>query len=200
MTAELATATFDSLAALLRDHPGVNAKLSQSSAPVMVRQLAAGEVDVCLASQPLPGPHLRSVEIRREGVLLAVSPRHPLAGRSEVGIPTLAGEPFVTTRPGYWQRSLLDRLFGDAGLEPVIACEGDEPAGICSLISAGLGIGLLPAVAYEAASGSSVAWLRIDTPDCHRVLRLVRRDDDGYFSATARSFRDVATEHFRTTG
>ncbi|MCO5968372.1 LysR family transcriptional regulator [Actinoallomurus soli] len=199
IAAENLQALSDLLAAFLRDHPGVNVRLSQSSAPVMLRQLAAGEVDLCLASQPLPGSYLRSVEIRREEVLLAVPPHHPLAGRSEVGVPALADEPFVTTRPGYWQRSLLDRLFADAGLEPAIACEGDEPAAIRSLISAGLGIGLLPAAAYEAAAGPSVAWLRIDAPDCHRVLRLVHRDD-GYLSAAARSLRDVATEHFRTAG
>jgi hypothetical protein len=30
----------------------------------------------------------------------------------------LADEAFVVTRPGYWQRALLDRLFAEAGQRP----------------------------------------------------------------------------------
>jgi DNA-binding transcriptional LysR family regulator len=199
IAAENSQALSDLLAAFLGEHPGLNVRLSQASAPAMLRRLAAGEVDVCVASQPLSGRHLRSVEILREDVFLAVPSHHPLAGRFRVRVPELAGEPFVTTRSGYWQRALLDRLFADAGLEPTIACEGDEPAAIRSLISAGLGVGLLPAVAHRAASGPPVAWLRIDALDCHRVLRLVRRED-AYLSAAGRRFCDVATEHFRDSG
>ncbi|HEX6467920.1 MAG TPA: LysR family transcriptional regulator [Streptosporangiaceae bacterium] len=199
IAAENLQALADLLAAFLGRHPGVNVRLSQSSAPVMLRRLAAGEVDVCVASQPLTGPHLRSVELLREDVLLAVPSNHPLAGRSRVRVSELAGEPFVSTRSGYWQRDLLDRLFAGAGLEPAIACEGDEPAAIRGLVSAGLGVGLLPAVARRATSGPPVAWLEIDAPDCHRALRLVRRDD-AYLSAAARRFYDLATEHFRDGG
>lgn len=195
VAAENQQALADLLATFLARYPGVNVRLSQSPAPEMARRLAAGEVDICFASQALSGQHLRSVEILREDVLLAVPKHHPLAGRPSVGIPELDGEPFVTTRPGYWQRELLDRLFADAGLEPAIACEGDEPAAVRSLISAGLGIGLLPAIAEQTASGPPVAWSRIDAPDCHRTLRLVRRDDT-YLSAAARRLGDLAADHF----
>lgn len=189
----------DLLAGFLRENPGVNIRLSQAPAPVMRRLLTAREIDVCLASQPLRGPGLRSVDLAREEVLLAVPPAHPLARRDRVGVAALAGLPFVTTRPGYWQRSLLDRLFADAGLEPVIACEGDEPAAIRGLVSAGLGAGLLPMAARRAATGPPVAWLRVDAPECVRVLRLVRRDD-GYLSVAVRRFCGLAAEHFRRAG
>lgn len=33
-------------------------------------------------------------------------------------IAELADEPFVTTRKGHWQRTLLDRLFASEGLTP----------------------------------------------------------------------------------
>jgi DNA-binding transcriptional LysR family regulator len=163
----------------------------------MSAQLQAGEVDVCLASQPLPGPSLRSVELLSEEVLLAVPPSHHLARRTHAEVSALAGEPFVTTRAGYWQRALTDQIFADAGTEPVIVCEGDEPYAIRGLISAGVGIGLMPAMARRVAPDPPVSWLHLDAPACRRTLSLVWRAD-AYLSAAARALAEFAVGYFRT--
>ncbi len=185
------------VAGFLAGHPDVSFRLSQSPVPVMSAQLQAGEVDLCLASQPLPGPALRSVELLSEEVLLAVPPAHRLARRTHAEVSALAGEPFVTTRPGYWQRALTDRLFADSGTEPVIVCEGDEPYAIRGLISAGVGIGLMPAMARRLAQDPPVSWLRLDAPDCRRTLSLVYRTD-AYQPAATRAFTEFAVGYFRT--
>jgi DNA-binding transcriptional LysR family regulator len=181
------------VAGFLAGHPGVRFRLCQSPAPVMSAQLQAGEVDLCLASQPLPEPALGSVELLSEEVLLAVPPSHYLAGRTHAEVGALAGEPFVTTRPGYWQRTLTDRLFADA----VIVCEGDEPYAIRGLISAGVGIGLMPAMARRLAPDPPVSWLQLDAPGCRRTLSLVWRAD-AYLSAAARALAEFAVGYFRT--
>jgi DNA-binding transcriptional LysR family regulator len=185
------------VAGFLAGHPGVSFRLFQSPAPAMAAQLQAGEVDLCLASQPLPGPALTSVELLSEEVLLAVPPSHRLAGRTRATVGELAGEPFVTTRPGYWQRALTDRLFTDA----VIVCEGDEPYAIRGLISAGMGIGLMPAMARRLAPDPPVGWLHLDAPypdtPCRRTLSLVWRAD-AYRPAAARALADFAAGYFRT--
>jgi len=181
-------------AGFLAEHPGVSLRLSQSPAPAMSARLHAGEVDLCLASQPLDERGLRSVRILSEEVLLAVPPGHRLARRSRVKAGDLVGEPFVTTRPGYWQRALADRLFAGAGIQPAIVCEGDEPYAIRALISAGVGVGLLPAVARRTAEHPAVAWLHLDAPGCRRTLSLVWRAD-AYLSAAVRAFRGFALAH-----
>jgi DNA-binding transcriptional LysR family regulator len=185
------------VAGFLAGHPDVRFRLSQSPAPVMSAQLQAGDVDLCLASQPLPGPALRSVELLSEEVLLAVPPSHHLAQRMHAEVGALAGEPFVTTRPGYWQRALTDQLFADTGTEPVIVCEGDEPYAIRGLISAGVGVGLMPAMARRLAQDPPVSWLHLDAPGCRRTLSLVWRAD-AYLSAAARALAEFAVGYFRT--
>jgi DNA-binding transcriptional LysR family regulator len=180
------------VAGFLVGHPGVSFRLYQSPAPVMAAQLQAGEVDLGLASQPLPGPALTSRKLLSEEVLVAVPPSHPLARRTRATVGELAGEPFVTTRPGYWQRALTDRLFADA----VIVCEGDEPYAIRGLISAGVGIGLMPAMARRLAPDPPVGWLHLDVP-CRRTLSLVWRAD-AYRPAAARALTDFAAGYFRT--
>jgi DNA-binding transcriptional LysR family regulator len=177
-------------------HPGVDIRLYQSSASTMAKQLHTGEVDLCFASQPLPGPDLQTRELLREEALLAVPERHRLAGRERVRLEEVAGEPFVTTRPGYWPRELTDRLFAEAGLRPEYVCESDEPGATGYLISAGLGVGLVPAFARSTSAHLPGAWMRLDVPDCHRVLTMVWRAD-AYFSAAAQRLTDFASDYFR---
>ena len=185
------------VAGFLAGHPEVSFRLVQSPAPVMSAQLQAGEVDLCVASQPLTGPGLHTAELFSEEVLLAVPPSHRLARQTRAEVGMLAGEPFVTTRPGYWQRTLTDRLFADSGAEPLIVCEGDEPYAIRGLVSAGVGVGLMPAVARRLAADPPVGWLHLDAPGCVRTLSLVWRAD-AYLSAAARALTEFAPGYFLT--
>ncbi|MEU5682606.1 LysR family transcriptional regulator [Streptomyces venezuelae] len=175
-------------------YPRANVRLYQSNAEEMDRQLRAGEVDFCVASQTLSGTNLDSVELAAEEVLLAVPRGHWLDGQDSVTIREIATEPFVTTRPGQWQRALLDRLFAAEGLKPILSCEGNEPGASQNMISAGLGIGLIPAMSRQAGTESQVpvAWVHVNAPDCHRVLTLAW-NRDAYLSDAALKFREFTT-------
>ncbi|GAA2785826.1 LysR substrate-binding domain-containing protein [Kitasatospora sp. CM 4170] len=199
----LAAETLLTVTALLvrfRDaHPGIEVRLRQSSADSMARRLRAREVDLCVASQPLVGPGLVSELLLREEVLLAVPDGHRLAGRDAVPLSALEGEPLVSPSRGHWQRVLADRLFARAGVEPVVVCEGDEPGAVVSLVAAGLGVALLPAMARASEIRGPLSWVRIAEPGCHRELRLVR-DGGAPHSTAARLFAAFAADHFRTVG
>ncbi|UNZ16120.1 LysR family transcriptional regulator [Streptomyces sp. 891-h] len=197
----IAVETMLTLTELLPDYraryPEVDVRLFQATADGMQRQLQRGEVDLCIASQPLAGPSLRAVELLREEVLLAVPPAHRLADRETVTLAELEGEPFITTRTGHWQRALADRLFTEAGLRLTVVCEGDEPGATGDLIGAGLGVGLVPAMSRETTTRSSpVVHLRLDAPGCYRSLSLVWRQD-AYLSVAAQRFSELAVAHFR---
>ncbi|MFD8324101.1 LysR family transcriptional regulator [Streptomyces lydicus] len=187
------------LAAFRAAYPGVAVRCFQCTPEAMLGRLRSREADFCFASQPLPGPGLDAVRLLHEEVLLAVPLAHPLAGRNRIAPADLVAEPFITTRPGHWQRALLERLFAATGRRPVIACEGDEPGATHFLIAAGLGIGLMPSLARADLSGAPLGWLRLDTPGCVRTLDLVR-SEDRYLSLAARRFRDMAVAHFDERG
>lgn len=178
--------------------PGVQLRLCQADAGEMAARLRAGEADLAFASQPLNGADLNSVVLASEEVLLAVPPDHPLARRRppRVAVAELSGEPFVVTRPGQWQRTLLDQLFSCTGTQPAIACEGNEPAAIRGLISAGAGVGLLPAISRTTTTSPPVAWLHLESGAAQRTLRLYWRTGT-YLSAAARRFRDHTTENLQ---
>ncbi|MBB5781479.1 LysR substrate-binding domain-containing protein [Nonomuraea jabiensis] len=160
------------LAAYKRAHPTVEVELRWAPAEDMARHLRSQDVDLCVASQPIPAEGLESAELLDEAVGLAVPLDHPLAGRASVSIEELADQPFVSAGRGHWQRRLLDRLFAARDLTPKIVCEVDELSAIAALISAGLGVGLVPAFARSSSTRVPAAWVPVDSPDCRRVVTL----------------------------
>jgi DNA-binding transcriptional LysR family regulator len=185
----------DLLVAFRARHPGVNFRLSQASTTEMQTGLASGEIDLCLASAPIEGPAIRSVALFTEDILLAVPPRHRLAGRGRIPLGEAAAEPFISAKRGYWLRDLTDDACRQAGFIPDTICEGDEPGAIRRLVAAGLGVAFLPTSARRAGAGPEVAWLHITEPVCQRTVSLVWREDR-YLSAAARRFRQAAVEYF----
>ncbi|MET7520666.1 LysR family transcriptional regulator substrate-binding protein [Streptomyces sp. NPDC005480] len=90
----------------------------------MRRALRAREVDLCVASQPILGDGLDSVHLYDEPVWLAAPPDHRLASRASVSVAELREEPFVISRPGHWQRRLLDRLLRRPQSDPAHRLRG----------------------------------------------------------------------------
>jgi DNA-binding transcriptional LysR family regulator len=109
-----------------------------------------------------------------------------------VSIDDLTDQPFVTARKGHWLRQLLDRLFAARDLTPKIICESDEHSAIADLISAGLGIGLIPAIAQRAATRAPIVWMPVDNPDCRRRVTL-HWSADSHLSPAARLMRTTIT-------
>ncbi len=195
-TVRLASETFltltGPLAAYKRAHPSVEIELHWSLAEDMARRLRAQDVDLCVASQPINAEGLESAQLFDEAVGVGIPFNHPLAGRTSVSVGELADQSFITARKGHWLRRLLDRLFAARGITPKIVCESDEPAAIAQLISAGLGIGLVPAFARRSAASLPVAWIAVDSPDCRRGVTLYW-GADSHLSTAARLMRTTIT-------
>ena len=185
----------DLLSAFRDRYPEVNFRLSQASTAEMQAWLISGEIDFCLGSAPIAGPALRSVALLTEEILLAVPPRHRLAGRGCIPLGEVAAEPFISAKRGYWSRDVTDEACRQAGFIPNIICEGDEPGALRSLVAAGLGVAFLPTSSRRAGTGPEVVWLHITEPVCQRTVSLVWREDR-YLSAAARQFRQFAVEYF----
>ena len=95
-----------------------------------------------------PSPHqarrIGSAALYREPLRLVVHHRHPLAGRRRARVAEIRQEPFVAMGSGYGMRSLTDALFREAGFRPRIAFESQDSHTVRGLVSAGLGVSILP--------------------------------------------------------
>lgn len=126
-------------------HPGAVFTLSQGARDSCLAELAAGESDLALtAPVATAGRNLLSAPLYREPLRLVVHHSHALAGRPVASIADIRSEPFVALGPGYGMRSLTDALFREAGYRPRIAFESQDSHTVRGLVSAGLGVSILP--------------------------------------------------------
>ncbi|SOD63355.1 DNA-binding transcriptional regulator, LysR family [Streptomyces zhaozhouensis] len=138
------------LAAFRAAHPGVRVTLRLDDPGESLDEVARGAVDAALVVRD-PGDRMPGVESRQvaQDPFRAVLPRgHRLAGREELALADLAGEPWVT---GEWPvgpclRRVLDACAA-AGFSPDLAVESEDYPTAQGFVAAGLGVAVVPALA-----------------------------------------------------
>ena len=147
--------------AFRRRHPQTAFDLSQGARDGCLAELAAATADFALTAPVAPaGRGIASAALYREPLRLVVHHEHPLAGRNGARVADIRQDPFVALGPGYGMRSLTDALFREAGFRPRIAFESQDTHTARGLVSAGLGVSILPPGGLAAgtlASGSTLA-------------------------------------------
>jgi DNA-binding transcriptional LysR family regulator len=126
-------------------HPQTAFDLSQGARDGCLAELAVGTADLALtAPVATPSKRIGSAALYREPLRLVVHHWHPLAGRRRARVAEIRQEPFVAMGSGYGMRSLTDALFREAGFRPRIAFESQDSHTVRGLVSAGLGVSILP--------------------------------------------------------
>ncbi|MDE3076454.1 MAG: LysR family transcriptional regulator [Chloroflexota bacterium] len=172
-------------------YPTVNFKLFQGNTSVLLEQLAAGESDLCLLSiEGLEGPFQR-VRLFDEEVFAVVPSGHRLGSRASVKLVELKDDPFITFKHGWALRDFCESLCRQAGFHPQPTFEGEDVQTVLGLVSAGLGVALLP----QSAAGQQpqAAWLHISRPRAQRAIGLTWIEGH-YLSAAARTFRQFVVD------
>jgi DNA-binding transcriptional LysR family regulator len=141
------------LASFHRAHPQVQLAFQHSSAAQIVEQLASGVADVALLAVDASGPKLSdqisSQTIAEEALCLLTARGDELSlggesGTSGVTIDDLRGRSVIMPGRGTALRSLLDDAFAQVGFSPLPRFETNHPEMIRELVSAGLGVGIVP--------------------------------------------------------
>lgn len=158
----VSTADYGLLPLLLREfgarYPRVRLQLTEATSDVQLDELAAGRIDAGLVIAPLPLRHaaqLSYLPIAREPLVIAM-PRD-LSARTggasaddwcdtPVSLRDLAETPLVVfprhLAPGFYD--IIMDCYGAAGLVPRVGQEAIQMQTIVSLVSAGMGVALVP--------------------------------------------------------
>jgi DNA-binding transcriptional LysR family regulator len=126
------------------DHPHVRFELSQNNGGPALAELLEGRHDLLLTSPRPTDPLVDWMELLTEPMLLAVPPGHRLAARRRVRLSEVADDPFIALNQETGLRAILDQLFQRAGFSPRLAFESNDIETLRGLVSAGLGVALLP--------------------------------------------------------
>ena len=131
--------------------PQINLQLVQMETSEQVQSIMAGEIDLGL-SRPLSSGHpLNSACVLREPLMLAIPRSHPLASKRRPGLELLNGEPFITfSTPARYLHDKLNALMADNRITPRIVQSMTHSQAILSLVSAGIGLAIVPAGTQNA--------------------------------------------------
>ncbi|MFU4284930.1 LysR substrate-binding domain-containing protein [Pseudomonas aeruginosa] len=183
-----------SIHAFRKAYPDVHLDLQEMSSRQVLKALLEESLQVGVI-RPLALPDaVHWVELFREPLVAVLRADHPLAAGSEDGlaIAALAEEPFV-----FFPRSYGTGLYGQvialtrqAGFSPRIAQEASEAMTIIGLVSAGLGVSILPA-SFRRTRVDGVVYRTLSDPEATTAVWLVRRQNEG--SPLALSFIDLVT-------
>lgn len=154
--------------ALLAERVGTRVDLRQGSRDSCLELFDRRAVDAVLVSPPLTSEATtRTLHLYTEPLALATPLDHPLARRPSVRLADLAGEPLLAMEPGYGLRAIVDDLLGEAGIDRVFAFEGEDVQTLRGLVSAGLGVAILP---VAGAALTDVVEVPISDPGARREV------------------------------
>ncbi|HLI38045.1 MAG TPA: LysR family transcriptional regulator [Streptosporangiaceae bacterium] len=144
------------IAACRAEHPSLRVMLEDSEPAKGVAALKAGHIDVLLVYEynllpQVADPGIELTPLVAESLLAAV----PLALRLPPGqlhLERLRSQPWIAPRSDTALRATLERACGLAGFAPQVDYTSDDYTVILSLVSAGLGVTLIPQLVIESAS------------------------------------------------
>lgn len=130
-----------------RRFPLVTLSLRELTTDAQIAELLEGRIDVGFLLPPVSEPTIESVPILREPLIAAIPERHPLAKmRGSIRLASLSGAPFIMT-PRKMAPGLHDDIVSfcrSAGFSPQVTQEAIQMQTVISLVSAEMGVALIP--------------------------------------------------------
>jgi Transcriptional regulator len=171
------SATYDILPQFIREYrhkfPHVAVILHELSTPQQVSALIGGRIDLGLLHPPISSSLIETVPVKRGVAALSLSKNDPLAKKNKISIEDLRNKSFIVVSREIWP-GLYDEflsLFKDAGFRPKIVQEATEYQMVVGLVSAGIGIGVVPATA-EKLFNLEVVYREIESHPLRAVLSM----------------------------
>ena len=150
--------------------PGVEVVVQEETTAHLLKLVLGYEIDLALASHPIQGPRLEVRELFTEELLLALPPGHPLTRKRTISVAELEDEPFIVMKDGHCLGDQVLRFCERSDLRPNISFRSAQLETVQSLVQAGLGLSLIPAMATKAAHRSQSEYHSLSSPKPQRKI------------------------------
>jgi LysR family hydrogen peroxide-inducible transcriptional activator len=139
------------VAAFARKFPEATLRIVEETTPVLVEGVRDLSLDMAILSLPLRQREFEITSLLKEP-LYAVLPRnHALAKHSEVSLRDLRTEPFVLLRDSHCFHDIAVAACQRARVSPHVAFESGQFSSLLGMVSAGVGVSIVPAMAVDDA-------------------------------------------------
>ena len=152
-------------------HPLVSIKIIEDITPTLLQRLHEGTIDMAVAALPLAGSELASVELFEERFYAVLPEKHRLASRASISFAELNREPFLLLKEGHCFRDSVIAACSKLKMSPSIVFESGQFATILAMVSAGMGVSAVPAMAVQPQPGCK--FIPISGKHSTRVVGIV---------------------------
>ncbi len=125
--------------------PNVSFQLRQGSYSYLSNAVKSGDINISfIGPVPLDDRDLHVRILFSERFFALVPANHPLAGRDHINLSEFKNDDFILFSEGFILRKIAVNACKEAGFEPKITSEGEDIDAIKGLVSAGIGVSILP--------------------------------------------------------
>ena len=169
-----------SLLAFRQQHPAVHIQMVETNTKQQIEPLLTGKFDMGVMRNTALPEALSYRLLLREALVAVVHRDHPLAKQAsgKISILQLASQPFV-----FFDRKVGTALYDETllllkqfAITPYITQEVGEAMTIIGLVSAGLGVSILPA-SFARIRVDSIRYLELEEPEAMTEVWLVTLRD-----------------------
>jgi DNA-binding transcriptional LysR family regulator len=179
--------------------PNVEILVDRSYGSRVVEAVVDNQADFGITQLPVKEKRLEVAKIHSDEIKLIVPPGHPLAGKKEILVSDLIGEPLLLPKAGT-TRSRLTAWMEPVADELQVSMELDSTEMIKRFVMTGLGASFLAAThcREEVAAGRLAAISLGPDPMVRQVALIYRRDKA--LSKAALGFINIVLEHAAMVG
>lgn len=160
--------------AFRKRYPETKFQMRQALYHDLIDGVVNGDCNLALIA-PLPAEEkkIKTKLLFTENVVALLPAHHPLAHRSGIRLEELKDDQFVTLPEGTIFREIVLNACRDIGIEPHIAFEGDDIDALKGLVSAGLGVALMPEVTLVDIIPQSTVKMPLIEPKVTRTVGVI---------------------------
>jgi len=162
------------ISAFKAEHPNVKFHLRQGSYKFLIEAVKKRDVDLAfLGPIPTEEKEIRGDILFIESFSVLLPLHHRLANRASIALNELREEPFVMFPEGYVLHKIVRDACKQAGFSPIISSEGEDLDAIKGLVSAGIGITLLPENTFYDTMPRFTVKIPIEMPEVKRNVGII---------------------------
>lgn len=156
-------------------HPNVAFQLRQGSYNFLIDSVKTGDIDVAfLGPVPKEDLEIESSILFTENISALLPLSHDLSGRKSLHLSDLKNDEFVSFPKGFVLEKIIVDACRQAGFAPKISSEGEDLDAIKGLVSAGIGVTLLPESTFNESTPRMTVRIPIDIPEVRRSVGVIK--------------------------
>jgi LysR family transcriptional activator of glutamate synthase operon len=184
------------ISAFTKEHPDVQFHLRQGSYEFLTKGIKNREIDLAfIGPVPVNDPDLHAEILFKENFVALMPDSHPLAETGSISLHLLEKESFVLFPEGFILRKIVVDACYQVGFRPAVPFEGEDLDAIKGLVSAGIGVTVLPETTlYENMPTGTVA-LKISHPEVKRTVGVIT-PKNRQLSPSEKLFHEFVLDYF----